>query len=181
MNLGDFLLLAICLPFALIYFWPSSLKAAFKWSPYSPTGKNIIRKALKAVGLRPGETMYDLGAGDCRSLVIAEKEFRAEAIGVEYAFPFYLLGRLNLVVSGVKMAKVLNQDLFKTDISSADVLFLYLTSKVYNQEFKSKLEKELKKGARVISFSTPLGFWQPSKIIPLEEEDNKINLYLYNC
>ena len=181
MALESFLLIVVCLPFVLFYFWPSSLKAAFKWSPYVSTDKRIIRKALKAAGLKKGEAIYDLGAGDCRVLIIAEKEFGVKPVGFEYSFPIYLLGRLNLLLNKTKFAKLFNQDLFKADLSSADVIFLYLTSKVYNREFKQKLERELKENARVIVFSTPLKFWPASKIIPLEERNNKINLYLYSA
>ena len=44
---------------------------AFYGPPSVPTRMNRIRKALQLANLQPGETVYDLGAGDGRVLLIA--------------------------------------------------------------------------------------------------------------
>lgn len=43
----------------------------------------MVRKMLKLADLQPGETLYDLGSGDGRILIIAATEFKAKAIGIE--------------------------------------------------------------------------------------------------
>jgi len=51
--------------------------------PYVPTPFGVIRKMLEIANLKENETLMDLGCGDGRVLVIAAKEFKAYAIGVE--------------------------------------------------------------------------------------------------
>jgi len=51
--------------------------------PFVPTPEKVIREMLKLAGVKPGETIYDLGCGDGRILIIAAKEFGAKAVGIE--------------------------------------------------------------------------------------------------
>ena len=51
--------------------------------PWVPTHYKRIRKALDLAQLRPGEVLYDLGAGDGRVLIVAAREYKARAIGIE--------------------------------------------------------------------------------------------------
>ena len=50
---------------------------------YVPTPKDLVRKMLRVAGVRRGETVFDLGAGDGRILIEAVRGFGARAIGVE--------------------------------------------------------------------------------------------------
>jgi len=163
-----------------IFFSPSSIKAAFKGAPFLPTPKSIIRKALKSANLKQGEKLYDLGCGTGRVLIIGVKEFGADATGIEYSTPLFILSKINLFLHKIKKGRVYKKDFLETNIklSEADVVFMFLTPKAF-PKLKDKFNKNLKTGTRVITFSSPLLFWQPEKIIPLKERKNKINLYLY--
>ena len=57
--------------------------------------------------------------------------------------------------------KFLNQDLFKTDISPATVVTLYLLPSL-NQKLMPKLNKELKPGTRIVSQSFDMGHAEPA-------------------
>jgi len=48
-----------------------------------PSRRQRIYRALELAQVRPGETVYDLGAGDGRVLVIAARDFGAQAVGIE--------------------------------------------------------------------------------------------------
>lgn len=50
---------------------------------YVPTPKTIVRQMLLLAGLRRGETLFDLGAGDGRVLIEAARRFGVKAIGIE--------------------------------------------------------------------------------------------------
>ena len=43
----------------------------------------VVRKMLEFADLRPGETLYDLGSGDGRIVIMAAKEFGANGVGIE--------------------------------------------------------------------------------------------------
>jgi len=174
----SFLIIALIL--LSVFFSPSSMKAAIKGAPFLPTPKSIVRKALKAADLGRGEKLYDLGCGTGRVLIIGEKEFGAKTIGIEYSTPLFIISKINLFLHKTKSGRVYKMDFFKKDVNlnDADVVFLFLNPKAF-LKLKDKLNKSLKPGTRVVTFSSPLLFWQPKKIIPLKERKNKINLYLY--
>ena len=71
--------------------------------------------------------------------------------------------------------KILNQDLFTTDISQATVVTLYLLPSL-NQKLIPKLNKELKPGTRIVSQSFDMGPQNP----PLKTIDvNGRSVYLW--
>lgn len=178
MPIEIFIVAPIFLLFLVIFFSPSSIKAALIGGPFVPTSKSIIHKALKAVELRQGEKLYDLGCGDGRALVIGAKEFKAKVVGFEYSFPIFCLAKINFFINGIKDGILYKSDFYDADISDADVIYLYLTPKAF-KKLEEKIKQQTKIGARIITFSSSLLFWQPERIIPLEERKNKINLYLY--
>lgn len=133
-------------------------------APFVATPLPVARQMLIVAELKPGETVYDLGAGDGRVVIMAAQEFGAKAVGVELredlarqalnrVFELGLVGRV----------KILQSDLFKVDVSSADVVFLYLTTSA-NEKVKPKLESELKQGARVVSHDYEILGWKPFKV-----------------
>lgn len=101
--------------------------------------------------LRPGEVLYDLGSGDGRAVIMASKDFGAQSIGIELRDDLTKkaltsINELNLC----KKTKIIQKDLFNVDLSSANVVFLYLTTSA-NERIKPKLEAELKPGTRIVS------------------------------
>jgi hypothetical protein len=58
---------------------------------------------------------------------------------------------------------IVNGDIFNVDLTSADVVFLYLTTSA-NEKIKPKLEAELKKGVRVVSHDYEIVGWKPVKV-----------------
>jgi cyclopropane fatty-acyl-phospholipid synthase-like methyltransferase len=101
--------------------------------------------------LRPGDVLYDLGSGDGRVVIMAAREFGAKSIGVELRDD--LVKRALNNVSELKLdrsVQIIHKDIFDVDLTSADVVFLYLTTSA-NTKIKLKLEAELKLGARIIS------------------------------
>jgi cyclopropane fatty-acyl-phospholipid synthase-like methyltransferase len=43
--------------------------------PFVPTSEEVVRRMLQIAKVKPGETVFDLGAGDGRILIIAAIEF----------------------------------------------------------------------------------------------------------
>ena len=156
-SLGFFILL-----FMLALLW--ILVPAFCGLPSVPTKQERIRKALKLVNLQPDETLYDLGAGDGRVLIIAAREFNAKAIGIEVGPVQCALIYLRVAASGFgNKIQIMWGNYLKTDLSQADVVFVYATSKEV-MRLAPYLEKQMKPGSRLVSISADFPEWQPFTI-----------------
>ncbi len=132
--------------------------------PWVPTHAARIRRALQLVKLQPGETLYDLGAGDGRVLLMAVKEFGAQAIGIEIGPVQWALGWLRVWLNGSRQKVSMRcENFYKTDVRTADVVFVYLTSS-QTSRLAHKLERELRPGARVVSIAADFPEWQPDLV-----------------
>jgi len=109
---------------------------------------------LQLAALRRGETLFDLGAGDGRIIIEAVRHFGARAVGVEIDPERVDRIRKRLNATGTQ-AQLIEADLFQVDLSSADVITIYLSPSA-NLRLAQKLKAELKKGARVVSLDYTL-------------------------
>jgi precorrin-6B methylase 2 len=128
---------------------------------YVPTPKTIVRQMLVLAGLRRGETLFDLGAGDGRIIIEAVRKFRARAVGIEIDPERVSRIRDRLRSTGIK-ADIIQADFMDVDLSSADVIAIYLSESV-NTKLAPKLERELRPDSRVVSLDYPLPGWTPER------------------
>jgi cyclopropane fatty-acyl-phospholipid synthase-like methyltransferase len=142
--------------------------------PPVTTQRERIRRALQMANLRPDEIFYDLGSGHGRVLVMAAKEFKAHAVGIEVGPVQCAIAWLNALYNGVgSRVRVKVMDFYKADVRQADVVFAYLTSK-QAPRLQEQLEKQLKRGARVVTISFDFPNWKPS------EMDREQLIFLYH-
>jgi tRNA A58 N-methylase Trm61 len=114
--------------------------------------------------LKPGEVFFDLGTGDGRAVIMAAKDFGARAVGVELREDLVKKALSSVYEQGLQdRVTIVNGDMFGVDLSSADVVFLYLTTSA-NEKVKPKLEAELKHGVRVVSHDYEIVGWKPVKV-----------------
>ncbi|MGQ9624309.1 MAG: SAM-dependent methyltransferase [Candidatus Bathycorpusculaceae bacterium] len=133
-------------------------------APYVPSPPQVVRQMLILAQLKPGEVFFDLGAGDGRAVVMAAKEFGARAVGVELREDLVKKALSSVYEQGLQdRVTIVNGDMFSVDLSSADVIFLYLTTSA-NEKVKPKLEAELKHGVRVVSHDYEIVGWKPIKV-----------------
>lgn len=141
--------------------------------PPISTNRERIRKALELANLQAGEILYDLGSGHGRVLVMAAKEFGAQAVGIEIGPVQCVVSWGNALRNGVSSkVRVEAGNFYHTDISRADVIYAYLTSDQAGR-LQEKLKKELKKGARVVTISFSFPDWEPAYL------DRKNLIFLY--
>jgi len=143
---------------------------------YVPTPKVIVRQMLLIAGLRRGETLFDLGAGDGRILVEAAREFGARAKGIEIDPERVQRIKERLTATGVD-AEIIQADFMTVDLSSANVVAMYLSDSA-NSKLAPKLERELQAGARVVSLDYSLPGWAPEKEL-IAKGALQHKLYLY--
>ena len=163
-------LLILVVSLLIAAFLLSSLLTYLFGAPWVPTPKKIVRKMLTMAEVKPGEVVYDLGSGDGRIVMIAANEFGANAVGLEIN-PLWVLWN-KLISLRSRNVKIIWANFFNVDLGKADVVTLYLWQDT-NDRLKSKLEKELKRGSRVVSHAFIFNGWAPDKI------DNKLKIYSY--
>jgi len=153
----------------ITYIYPSVIAA-----PFVATPKNYIRRAFQVCNLKAGEKVYDLGSGDGRALIIAAKEFGAEAKGFELSYLLYLVSKAKILFRHLsKRAEVKWRNFYNEDLSQADVIFCWLTPRAF-PKLAQKFNQELKTGTRVIAFSSPFGFWQSEQEIEFSSPGQKL-------
>jgi predicted RNA methylase len=119
---------------------------------------------LTMAGLKSREVFFDLGAGDGRTVIMAAKDFGARAVGVELREDLVKKALGTVYEEGLQdRITIVNGDMFNVDLTSADVIFLYLTTSA-NEKVKPKLEAELKHGVRIVSHDYEIVGWKPAKV-----------------
>jgi len=114
--------------------------------------------------LKAGEVFFDLGCGDGRAIMMAAKDFGARAVGVELREDLVKKALSSVYEQGLQnRVTLVNGDMFSVDLSSADVVFLYLTTSA-NEKVRPKLDSELKRGVRIVSHDYEIVGWKPVKV-----------------
>ncbi len=130
---------------------------------FVPTPEQVVEGMLKLAKVGPHDTLYDLGCGDGRTVIMAAKKFGAHAIGVDIDPQRIAESTANAKAAGVSdKVKFVQGDLFETNLKDATVVTLYLLTSL-NLKLRPKLWKELKPGTRVVSHAFDMGDWQPEK------------------
>jgi SAM-dependent methyltransferase len=130
-------------------------------APFDPTPQEVVERMLALAGVKQGDLVYDLGSGDGRVVVTAAKRYGAKAVGFEIDPGLVKLARENLRKEGVETSvEIRQQDFLTVDLSPASVVTLYL-SYDGNLAVRPQLMKQLKPGARVVSYTFDMGDWQP--------------------
>ncbi|WP_054842321.1 hypothetical protein [Vulcanisaeta distributa] len=150
--------------------------------PYVPTPRDIAIEMLKLANVRPGEVVVDPpGAGECGIITLAVTMFNAIGIGIEIN-PALVRSCIEsfekLGLRGGRAYVVWGGDLFDFDYSIADVVTLYLGSDV-NEKLRPKLNRELRRGSRVVSHDFEVPGWRPIKSIVVDGPFRAHRIYLY--
>ena len=168
-------------PLLLLFALPLSAQDA-KLAPYYPTPETIVEKMLQIGGLKAGEKMYDLGSGDGRIVIMAAQKFHAEAVGVELDKDLCRQSLERIRKLGLeKTAHIINGDLLEQNYSSADLVTVYLLPDSINNKVQPLLDKQLRKGARVVAHDFEFRNWTPEKVenIPDDGEGRSHAIFLY--
>jgi hypothetical protein len=139
--------------------------------PYVPSPESVVADMLRYADVGPEDFLIDLGSGDGRIVLTAAKVFGARGFGVEIKDD--LVRRSNEAAQKEGLAgrvRFMKQDLFKTDMSQATVITMYLLPDTVNL-LKDKFLNELRPGTRIVSHDYPLTGWIPEKYVQMDLED----------
>jgi precorrin-6B methylase 2 len=122
-----------------------------------PTPQALVDKMLDLAKVTPKDFVMDLGSGDGRTVITAAKR-GATAMGIEYNPDMVNLSKANAQKAGVAdKATFVQADLFKTDLSKATVITMFLLPSINMQLRPSILN--LKPGTRIVSNTFTMEDW----------------------
>jgi ubiquinone/menaquinone biosynthesis C-methylase UbiE len=131
---------------------------------FVPTPRGAVERMIEMAELEPGDVVYDLGCGDGRIVVAAARRQRVKAIGVDINPERVAESRENVRAAGLESSIEIRQaDIFALDLRDADVVFLYLTPRL-NERLMPQL-RQLKTGARIISYEFDMGAAKPVELV----------------
>lgn len=136
---------------------------------YVPTPQEVVEEMLALAKVTKNDVLYDLGSGDGRIPITAAQKFGTRGVGIDINPERIQEAKENAQKAGVTdRVKFLQQDLFKSDISEATVVTLYLLPEL-NVKLRPQLFRQLKPGTRVVSHDFDMGDWKPDRVVQTQE------------
>jgi ribosomal protein L11 methylase PrmA len=140
------------------------------------TSRVRIRAFIKAVPMKAGQMIVDLGCGDGRILRLAQKHYNVRAIGYEVNLMAYLKARV--LSFGINDIEIRRRDFWSANLSDADVVFCYLYPDVL-KKLSAKLKATLKPGAVIVSCNFILPGFKPSNVLHPAGARHSDPVYIY--
>jgi 16S rRNA G966 N2-methylase RsmD len=146
---------------------------------YEPTPHDVVRTMLELAAPRAGELVADLGCGDGRIVIEAVQRYGARGLCVDIDPRRIAEARRNAEQAGVAgRITFLEQDLFTVDLREVNALMLFLSPE-FNLKLRPKLQRELARGARVVSHWHDMGDWQADQSVRMPGDGRIRPLYLW--
>ena len=141
--------------------------------PFVVTPDNVTLAMLNLAKVGAQDYLIDLGSGDGRIVITAAKRFGARGLGIEIVPDLVARSRAAATHMGVSQrAHFREQDLFKTDLSPATVITMYLLPEV-NLQLRPRI-LQLRPGTRIVSHDWDMGEWEPDRTISLQVPDKPV-------
>ena len=144
---------------ATIALFISTLSLVRGGAPYIGSPDKVVQAMVRQADIQPGEKVYDLGCGDARLLIAAQRQCQAIiGIGIDISGTLLSLAWLRSKTWRSPL-KLIRGNIIDIDFSDADVVFCYLMPELL-AKMDGKL-RALKPGTRIISHQFELVGWQP--------------------
>jgi outer membrane protein assembly factor BamB/precorrin-6B methylase 2 len=139
-------------------------------SVFVPTPQDVLEEMLGLANVGQGDLVYDLGSGDGRIVIAAAKRYGCKAIGVEIDRELVDLSRTRAEQAGVEeLVTIEFGDIFKADLSKADVVAVYLLPKQL-KDLMGQFSK-LPTGARIVSHQFKIPGIEPNQSVQVESDE----------
>jgi hypothetical protein len=159
---------------AMLVVAPSATAQDYGDTPYVQTPQNVVDKMLEIAKVSAKDYVIDLGSGDGRMVITAATKYGARGFGVDLDRRLVALANKRAAQAGIADRAVFyERDLYKTDISRATVVTIYLLPEV-NVMVRPKLLATLKPGTRIVSHDYDMGEWPPDQSLVLDAPDKPV-------
>jgi SAM-dependent methyltransferase len=148
---------------------------------YEPTPMEVVHAMLRLAKVTASDVVYDLGCGDGRIVIAAARQFGARGVCVDIDPLRITESRENARQANVTdRIRFLNEDLFMTDVGNATVVTLFLSPEL-NLAVRPKLQRELKRGSRIVSYWHQMGDWKPQETVHVRSGNREVPIYLWTA
>ena len=144
-------------------------------APILNTSSKRIKQIIKSADVKNGDIIYELGSGMGNMALAFSENPSVKAVGFELSPIFYFVSLVRKWLSKRKNVDFRLKNFYKTDLGEATIVYFYLMPKSI-EKIKAKLDKELRSGAKIISFGFPIKEWNAEKII---RGENLPSVYFY--
>ena len=126
----------------------------------------FFRKMFSFSELNQNDVFYYLGIGNnYSSLLIAKREFYVKkAVGIEINTNVVNSIKSKISDGLSEEIYIINDDVVKSSLSEATVIFSWFTDEQINQKLFDKFKEELKDGVKIISIWSPPDLFIPDKV-----------------
>ncbi len=172
-NGMEILLIVICICLA------SLALGSWLFAPWLPTRGRDLERVGRVLALTPADVVYDLGCGDGRVVFYLAKHFKARACGVELGIPLIFWCWARQWLTRATGTSFLWKNFFKVDVSAATVVYLFGLPRTLAEKMETKLRRELKSGARVVSYAFSFKGLTPERVDKPTPDDVSIFVYRF--
>jgi 16S rRNA A1518/A1519 N6-dimethyltransferase RsmA/KsgA/DIM1 with predicted DNA glycosylase/AP lyase activity len=120
----------------------------------------MIEVVMEFADIKKKDVLYDLGSGDGRILEEAAKR-GIRVVGIEQNPILNWIARRR--TRDFKNVRIIQGDIFKEKINEATIIVAYLSQTV-TRKLQKKIEKEVKKGTKIILIDHKFLGWKPIKV-----------------
>ncbi len=133
--------------------------------PFVPTRDETLELVFKALDLKEGDILYDLGCGNGKIVIEAARRYPIKkAVCIEARRELIEEARERAAKNGVlDKIEFIHGDMFRAKISDATAIYMYLLTSV-NEALKPKLSRGLRPGTRVVTLDFQIPGWKPVKV-----------------
>jgi SAM-dependent methyltransferase len=132
--------------------------------PFVRSTPEVIDRMLELARVRGDDVIYDIGSGDGAIIIQAAKKYGVRGVGIEIDPELVARARHNAHREKVDhLVEFRAQDAFTVDVGPASVVTLYMLPE-FNARLRPLLERQLKRGARVVSHDFPIEGWVPDEV-----------------
>lgn len=171
---GIMAIVTIVLFVYLFYFFYSLVKENKNFVPYVPTSMKIVSEMIEMANIKEGDNVYDMGCGDGRLVTEASYIKDTKCIGVEWKADVVLTAKIRNFFKRSK-AIIKRGDMYKQDITDADIIFTYLLPHAMDR-LENKILKECKDSVVIVSH----GFTFKNLKLQEEKQIGKVTIRRYS-
>lgn len=148
------------------------------WAPWWQTPEDVCQKMAKLAKVEKKDTIYDLGCGSGKALIVANKEHGATGVGIEIDPLRSLWAKWNVWRQKAKGIVIRKENFYNINLSDATVLYMYLVPNALRR-LVPKLSQELKPGTRIVSYmyDLPEVLFKGKVKLVIHDKTNRVFLY----